>query len=152
MKSHYENLFNYNHWANDLCLQGLENAVNPPPKTLSLFSHILSAQFIWLHRILDLPTTPFPLWEEYNLRELRSMIEEGTERWLKFIDNYPNDNFGEVINYTNTKGNKYNSSVLEIITHVINHGTYHRGQIALLMRKSELNPAVTDYIVHQRNV
>lgn len=80
------------------------------------------------------------------------MVEEGTERWLKFIDNYPNDNFGEVINYTNTEGKKFSISVLEIITHVINHGTYHRGQIALLMRQLELNPAVTDYIVHQRNI
>ena len=101
---------------------------------------------------MGIPTTPFPVWEEYNLKELRSLVEEGTERWLKFIDNYPNDNFEEVINYTNTKGNKYNSCVLDIITHVINHGTYHRGQIALLMRQSELNPVVTDYIVHQRSI
>ena len=43
MKSHYKNLFNYDHWANDLCLQGLENAVSPPAKTLRLLSHIQSA-------------------------------------------------------------------------------------------------------------
>jgi uncharacterized damage-inducible protein DinB len=46
----------------------------------------------------------------------------------------------------NSKGEPYTSSVEDILTHVVFHGAYHRGQIAAKMRESGLEPAYTDYI------
>ena len=151
MRDHFTNLFEYNHWANKKCLQGFSQNEAPPAKAIELMSHVLSAQIIWFHRIKDLPTSPFPVWEVYKINELASMTEESSQRWLKFIEEYENPDFEEIVKYENTKGQQFETSVKDIMTHVINHGTYHRGQIALLMRKAELNPAITDYIVYIRN-
>lgn len=49
-----------------------------------------------------------------------------------------------------TEGVKYESTVLDILTHVVNHSTYHRGQIASLIAATGTKPAVTDYIALTR--
>ena len=48
--------------------------------------------------------------------------------------------------YVNSKGERYVSSVEDILTHVVFHGAYHRGQIAAKMREAGFDPAYTDYI------
>ncbi|MDO8549036.1 MAG: DinB family protein [Ignavibacteria bacterium] len=55
-----------------------------------------------------------------------------------------------IIKYRNTKGDEYQNRLSDIITHVINHSSYHRGQIALLVRNAGGIPAVTDYIAYRR--
>ena len=58
------------------------------------------------------------------------------------------------VEYRNSKGELWRSRVEDILTHVLFHSTYHRGQIALLMRASGMEPAYTDFIhaVRQRFV
>jgi len=48
------------------------------------------------------------------------------------------------------EGEKLANNIKDIVVHVINHSTYHRAQIALLVRQSGGEPAKTDYIVYQR--
>jgi uncharacterized damage-inducible protein DinB len=50
------------------------------------------------------------------------------------------------IEYHNSKGERWVNAVGDIFQHVMMHGTYHRGQIATLMRQAGVNPAYTDYI------
>ena len=53
---------------------------------------------------------------------------------------------GEGIGYRNTRGEYWTSTVGDILTHVVMHGTYHRGQIAAAVRDSGGAPAYTDFI------
>jgi uncharacterized damage-inducible protein DinB len=50
------------------------------------------------------------------------------------------------VTYKNTKGEPWTNSVEDILTHVIMHSAYHRGQIAADMRASGHTPAYTDFI------
>jgi uncharacterized damage-inducible protein DinB len=50
------------------------------------------------------------------------------------------------VGYTNSKGEPWTNTVEEILTHVVIHSTYHRGQIASDLRNAGLEPAYTDYI------
>lgn len=150
MKKHFTDLFKYNDWANQRMLITLEDIPEPNEKLLLLYGHIISAQIIWLNRIKDLPTSPFPLWTDYKIRELRTMTEESTSNWFSYLNQHRMDTFEEMIFYKNSAGRKYESTIREIITHVVNHSTYHRGQMALVLREMGVNPPMTDYIHYRR--
>ena len=51
-----------------------------------------------------------------------------------------------VIKYRISTGDYYETSVFDILLHVFNHGTYHRGQIAKEMKLHNIEPVNTDYI------
>ncbi|MDX1627625.1 MAG: DinB family protein [Fulvivirga sp.] len=150
MKKHFIDLIRYNDWANRRVLITLEEHEIDDQDILQLFSHVLSAQIIWLNRIKGIPTTPFPLWETYKLRELRSMTEESSRNWLNLVETHPNQTFEEMIDYKNTEGKKFENTLRKIIMHVINHSTYHRGQIATKLRGMDIEPPVTDFIAYVR--
>lgn len=150
MKKHFTDLFKFNDWANQRIIITLEEAESDDYQMLLLLSHLLSAQIVWLNRIKDLPTSPFPLWEKYKLRELRTMNDESTTNWLDLISKNRLNTFDEMIFYKNTKGKKFESTLREILTHVINHSTYHRAQVVNIMKQKQIQPPVTDYIAYRR--
>ena len=150
MKKYFRNLFKYNDWANQQLLITLENHDIKNERIIVVFGHLISAQIIWLNRIKELPTSPFPLWEHYKVRELKCMVEESSRNWLNYLDEHQLDTFEEMIFYRNSKGNQYESTIGDIITHVIAHSAYHRGQVAALMRDEGVQPPVTDFIHFRR--
>lgn len=111
-------------------------------------SHTLSALFIWLARIQDQSTEPFPLWKKYTLDELDNMASTIGQNWLSFIDT--NENFNRELVYTNYVGLPYANNVENIMIHLVNHSTYHRAQIAILLRQKGFEPVNTDFITYDR--
>lgn len=150
MKKHFRDLLKYNEWANYRVLKSIEEVGSDQQELLKLYSHILSAQTIWLNRIKDLPTSPFPVWQEYKLSELKTMTEESSDYWNDYMGHHKLETFEEMIFYTDTEGKKHENTIREIITHMVNHSTYHRGQVARAMRTKGLEPPVTDYIAYAR--
>ena len=150
MKSYFIKLYQYNEWANLRVLGALEKQAVADEKVLSLFSHLLSAQFLWLHRIKDLPPPDVQLWKTYSLAQLRTMATEGARQWNDFIAS--TENFDRILKYKNYVGDYYENNVEHIMMHLVNHGTYHRGQIALLLRQKGFEPVNTDFITYDRVV
>ncbi len=150
MKKHFMDLFKYNEWANYRVLIALEELETIDDTLLSLYSHVLTAQIVWLNRIKDLATSPFPIWEQYKLRELRSMTEESATNWFSYLNEHQYETFEEMIFYTNSRGEKHENTIREIINHVLSHSAYHRGQIAKEIRKAGVKPPDTDYIIYAR--
>ena len=150
MKKHFRDLLKYNAWANYRMLVTLEENEVKDDKMLLMYSHILSAQYIWLNRIKGLPTSPFPVWEQYKLRELRTMSEETDTNWDSYLEDYSMEAFEEMIFYTDSKGRKHENTIREIIGHMTHHASYHRGQLAIMMREHGITPPPTDYILYCR--
>lgn len=150
MKNHFRDLIKFNDWANQRILITLEEAQTDDDNLLTMFSHIISAQIIWLNRIKDLPTSPFPIWEKYKLRELRTMTMESSTNWANYIEEHQFSTFEEMIFYKNSQGKRYENTIREIITHVVNHSTYHRGQLAQSMKALGIQPPRTDFMAYAR--
>jgi len=55
-----------------------------------------------------------------------------------------------MISYINLEEERHQSSVYDIVTHLVNHSTYHRGQIIKLLQIEGLNSVSTDYIDYTR--
>jgi uncharacterized damage-inducible protein DinB len=118
-------------------------------KSEELLSHIISAQKIWLNRILGRNTVIDP-WHKLTQEDWIPQSIPITAEWINLLESFKENDFERRIEYTNTKGEKFFNTVKDIIVQVINHSTYHRAQIAQLIRQSGGEPAKTDYIVYQR--
>lgn len=150
MEQYFLKLYQYNAWANNQVMKCLINQSVADEKTLSIMSHLLAAPFIWLNRIKGLPKSEVKLWEAQDLDTLQQMAEDGAAIWLDFIQN--TKTFDRDLSYTNYVGSPFVTNVEQIMIHLVNHSSYHRGQVALRIRQIGLQPVNTDYITYDRVV
>ncbi len=148
MKEFFLKWYPYNAWANRRVIGCLERQKVVDEKILSVFGHLMAANFIWLNRIKDLPKSQYELWGAYDLVELRKMVEESDESWMDFIQS--TENFDRMMKYRNYVGDYFENNVQQIMIHLVNHGTYHRGQVAMLLRQKGFEPVNTDFITYDR--
>ena len=148
MKNHLLKLYRYNAWANRRVIGCIEQQAVSNPKILSIFGHLVSAQFIWLNRFKGLPKSTFLLWGDYSVVELKQMVEDAASAWIAFIEE--TESFERVLKYNNYVGDYYENKLEEIMVHLVNHGSYHRGQVALLLRQNGYEPINTDLITYER--
>jgi uncharacterized damage-inducible protein DinB len=147
MKSFFQDLFDYNHHMNMKILAFISDAFDIiPEKSIQLFSHILNAHHIWNCRIQS-ETPQFGVWDPQTLITMSTTNMHNYEISLKIIQEM---DINQTVVYKNTQGQEYENTIRDILFHVINHGTYHRGQIATDFRKNGLEPLATDYIFWKR--
>jgi uncharacterized damage-inducible protein DinB len=148
MKHYFLKLYQYNTWCNQRILSALKRQSVADEKILSVLGHVIAAQFLWLHRIKNLPPPDVKLWGNYSLDELETMAEKISKQWIAFIEN--TDDFNRELSYKNYTGDPFVNNVEQIMIHLVNHSSYHRGQIAMLLRQKGFDPVNTDYITYDR--
>ncbi|UPT65543.1 MAG: hypothetical protein M0D57_13455 [Sphingobacteriales bacterium JAD_PAG50586_3] len=79
---------------------------------------------------------------------MRQQAEQVHNRYIGFIAS--TDDYSAVLEYKNSRGDAWNSTYEDILTHIANHGTYHRGQIASRLKEIGVQPPTTDYIAYSR--
>jgi uncharacterized damage-inducible protein DinB len=92
-----------------------------------------------------------PVWPEFDdpnsaINECEAMADEMAHVWRNYLNELPPGGLEEKIEYRNSKGELWSSRVEDVLTHVLMHSAYHRGQIALEMRAAGMEPAYTDFI------
>ncbi|MGA6952280.1 MAG: DinB family protein [Candidatus Sulfotelmatobacter sp.] len=142
---HLRRQFVYNEWANREVLTGLKASANPLARPRQLLAHILSAERLWLERLRKQPQS-LPVWPDFTLDQCEEQIGDVARPWRNFLSQFPPVELSETVVYKNTKGEPWTSTVEDIVTHVLLHSAYHRGQIASLVRASGEQPAYTDFI------
>ncbi|MBN1302100.1 MAG: hypothetical protein JW995_12875 [Melioribacteraceae bacterium] len=150
MKSYFLELFQYNDWANEQLISVMEKYEQFPERCLQLFSHIISVQDVWFERINENHDWNIDIWDLYSIQECKVLSGQSSVNWLKFIRNTKEKDFDKLIKYKSTKGNNYESPVFEICAHVINHSTYHRGQVNQLLAQNGIEVPGTDFIFYTR--
>jgi uncharacterized damage-inducible protein DinB len=148
MKEYFVRIYKYNLWANQKISACLIKQDIHDEKILSIFGHLVSAQFIWLNRFKGLPKSKYLLWGSYSLEEIKEMVDEAAVLWNDFINEH--DNYDRILKYENYVGNYYENALSDIMIHLVNHGSYHRGQLALLIRQKGFEPVNTDMITWVR--
>jgi uncharacterized damage-inducible protein DinB len=148
MKKYFLKLYHYNVWSNTRVLNCLKRQQIDDEKILSLMGHILAAKFLWLHRIKGLPPPDVKLWGTYTLDQLVVMGEEAGKKWIDFVES--TDDFDRELTYTNYLNDPYTNNVETIMIHLVNHSSYHRAQIAMLLRQKGFEPVNTDFITYDR--
>jgi len=146
-------MFAYDYWANRECLAAMRAAGSVSPDTVGRMAHILSAQKLWLERILK-QRQSMPVWPVSTIEHCVALADEMSSAWRSYLMQFttqlgtqlPPASLDDQVEYRNSKGEPWSSRVEEVLTHVLFHSAYHRGQIALQMRASGMEPAYTDFI------
>jgi uncharacterized damage-inducible protein DinB len=141
--------FAYDEWANREVLTAIRTAGGANPsanhRPLQLMSHILAAERVWLERLKHQPQS-VPVWPEPDLAQCEAQAAELGSLWLEFLDLITAGDVSQSITYKNSKGEEWKSTIVDVLTHVVLHSAYHRGQIASHMRANGQTPAYTDFI------
>jgi uncharacterized damage-inducible protein DinB len=141
---HFRRQFEYEFWANAEVLRVLAGLSDLPAST-RLLAHIVAAQHLWLARLLNIPPR-LAVWPDLTLAECATELREGEMAWRSYLDRLSDGDLSGYRSYTNSKGEAWENSVADLLTHVGLHSSYHRGQIALEIRRSGSDPAYTDYV------
>jgi uncharacterized damage-inducible protein DinB len=142
---HIRSLFSYDDWANREVLRSLQALDAPPARSISLLAHIVSAERLWRERLLVQEQT-LPVWPQFTLEQCKVEIDQLPGLWKNYLTSLGEAGLSGSITYKNTKGESFTSRKQDILTHVVMHSVYHRGQIAADMRAAGFNPAYTDFI------
>ena len=148
MKKYFLKLYQYNVWATHRVLACLQRQNVEDEKIFSLMGHVLAAQFLWLHRIKGLPAPDVKLWDTYSMAQLVSMADRAGQEWIKFVES--TDDFNIELTYRNYTNDPYTNNVEMIMIHLVNHSSYHRAQVAMLLRQKGFEPINTDFITYDR--
>jgi uncharacterized damage-inducible protein DinB len=151
-KQDIEYLYEYNRWANARVLDAVSK-LTPEQFARDLQSshrsvrdtlaHILAAEWIWLERWKGvspgalLTPADFPTVE--SLRTRWAVVKGD---YAEFINGATDESLATVIAYTNTSGEEWAYPLGQMLQHVMNHSSYHRGQVATMLRQlgAEANP------------
>ena len=145
MLVHLKRLFAYDAWANQEVLDNLKSiSGTSPPKALKLHGHILGVEALWLERLQQRKTGL--VWPDLTLEQCQKQADVLIADWRFFLSEMKESGLDSGISYTNSKGEKFTSTVEDILHHVAVHSVYHRGQIAAEVRAAGYTPAYTDFI------
>ena len=145
--AHHHRMFAWDDWANREALASLRacGAGNAPAKSVRWLAHVLAAERLWWARIAQ-DKEPVPVWPEWDLDECAERIDDMARRWAERLRALDAGGLAAPVAYVNSKGESFASTLGDVLTHVIAHSAYHRGQIAADVRAAGFTPATTDFI------
>jgi uncharacterized damage-inducible protein DinB len=142
---HLRRQFGYDEWANREVLAGLRASARPLAQPLRLLAHIVSAERLWLERIQS-QSQSLPVWPDFTSDQCEAQIHQLAQLSREFLSQISPADLAEEVTYKNSKGEPWTSTVEDILTHILLHSAYHRGQIASHVRAGGEVPAYTDFI------
>ena len=147
MKVFFNELFDYNFYCNKKIIDQSIELEKVPENSQKLFSHILNAHHIWNCRILGKPSE-YEVWQMHPVKDWADIHYENQRSSFEITTNA--DGFDKRIDYENSEGRLFTNTLQDMLFHIINHSTNHRGQIAVDFRKNKLEPVVLDYVFYKR--
>lgn len=136
--------------ASELLLKNLGGSF---PSIHDTLVHLYRADSVWLDRLHDRPTDKL---EKYTapgcMFELRDAWTQVQEDMIDRARQLTEPAWERVLSYRTQAGLPYNSPVWQVIMHVVNHGTYHRGQITNMLRQLDMKPVNLDLIRFYRDL
>ena len=133
-------------WADGKLLSSVANDVD----VFSILNHIYRGEVTWLRRVQgEAGAKISDVASAGDLRELRELWPEVHRQWVEW--GREQMDWELPVPHEDSRGNWYEMPVWQIVMHVVNHGSYHRGQAILLLRKAGVNPPSTDLIAFYRN-
>lgn len=147
MKTLIADLLEYNQQANQMIIRSFVEDGFRVEEGVRLFSHLINAHHTWLARMRE-RTPMFDIWEIHVVNSFLQVDQKNHETSHQLLDTLPD--LEASISYSNSQGRNYQNSYRDIFMHIINHSTYHRGQLARMIREEGFVPPNTDYIFYRR--
>jgi len=153
-------LYEFNAWADRRTLESCA-VLTPEQFTQDMKSsfhsvrdtlvHILGAEWIWLERWDGRSPTALPWAPNFtDYESVRARWQEVERDLRQFVGELTQADLDRVLERRTMAGGVYTQPLWEMMQHVVNHGSYHRGQVATMLRQLGAQPAVEDLILFYR--
>lgn len=144
-------MMDHMYWADGRILDALEESKTKDKDLLKLARHIAVAERVWLTRLQGKSSVQYSLWEEAeDLTAIRAMFEENAVQYREYIEGLEESTLDEMVDYANQSGVPFRTLARDILSQVLLHGQYHRGQINRALRLEASEPVQVDYITFAR--
>ena len=153
-------LFAFNAWANHR-VRGAVEALTIEQFTKPLgasfgsvrdtLAHICGVEWLWLERLQGRSPGSLPETKQYaDLASLRAIWTDTEKHWLEYVSRLDQSELDEQVDYKTLSFGASRDPRWQIMQHVVNHGTYHRGQVAAMLRQLGAKGVATDLIAFYR--
>jgi len=116
---------------------------------LGTLVHTFAADRIWYARVTGTTPAKFIDESDYHLPVLQTEWPALQQRWIEYLETA---DMGTVITYQDMKGNSHQSPLWQIVLHVVNHGSHHRGMVTAMLRAMGHTPPPLDEIAYFRQL
>jgi uncharacterized damage-inducible protein DinB len=148
LRAHLQQLFAHQRWADEQTFASLQQ-----PETTDVvrnrFMHIVAAEHVWLQRLRGEPAK-VAVWPEFTTDGCRQLMAQNHRAFDALLQAADDAALARLVPYQDSAGQSFRDSAADILLHVALHGSWHRGQIAVLLRQAGAQPAPTDYIAFVR--
>jgi len=148
-------MLRFHHWAEDLVFNGVASLTTAELDApwggsfgtgRALLAHIVGAERLWCDRWNGNSSRPtYPA--THSGADFRDEWTRVRSEQLRFFEALTQDDLSRTLNYVNLRGDAKSFPLDDILIHVVNHGTYHRGQMTQLLRDRGRDVPGTDFIV-----
>jgi uncharacterized damage-inducible protein DinB len=153
-------LFAFNRWANArvrALIATFDEAAyrrdlkSSHPSIRETWLHILSSEWVWLSRWRGSSPSAMPAeWQAYDRQQISDEWQALESAQLAFLNELSDAGLERIVDYINFAGQKFSQPLWHLMRHMVNHSTYHRGQITTMTRQLGLQPVSTDLVLYFR--
>jgi uncharacterized damage-inducible protein DinB len=155
-----QTLFAYNAWANQRTLAACRE-MNPEQFTREisgsfhslrdLLVHLAGVEWLYLERWHGRSPTALPWSGSFvTLASVEELWQKVERELLSRVAALTTEALAEPLPFRNTQGNVFSQSLCQVLQHLVNHSTYHRGQVAAALRQLGGRAQATDLIAFYR--
>jgi uncharacterized damage-inducible protein DinB len=157
MRDEISSLYAYNKWADGRVLEALRALDEEQytrelgggwPSVRQTFVHVAGATWAWSERIGGRDRTVLHTVEEVpKLDDAAALLKEAHGRFDRILFASTWERMNEPFAWKNLKGEEKRAPFWVILRHVVNHESYHRGQISSMLRRLGARPLATDLVL-----
>jgi uncharacterized damage-inducible protein DinB len=153
-------LYDYNRWANRRMLDAVERLSEEQyrreipssfPSVEKTLMHMVGAEWAWLQRWHGELPTALPDFGLHDLAQLRAKWKEIEQERNAYFASLDDEGLRRIVSTRTFAGVPIETPLWQMLRHVVNHASYHRGQITTLLRQLGAETVATDMILYFRD-
>jgi len=156
----FRTLYDFNAWANNRTLEAcgalapeqfLRNMGSSFGSVRDTLAHIYGAEFVWFERWHERNPGGLPQASDFpDLETVRQRLTEMDRNLIDFVASLTAQDLQRRVQFKTMAGLEVNQQLAPCLQHVVNHGSYHRGQVTTLLRQLGAKAVSTDLIYYYR--
>ena len=147
-KQYFKEIAEYNLWANTIVCGWLEQITDEQwnREIVSSFNtiqktvlHVISAENAWVQRFKKEPVIWLQSTYTGSKEQHIKLWKETSEEFKSIVDAFDENNLNTNLDFKRLNGDPYSMPYYQLFAHVVNHATYHRGQLVTMLRQAGFN-------------
>jgi uncharacterized damage-inducible protein DinB len=154
MHHHFIKQFEFENWSNGTVLTALGSLKEKDDRAMLLFSHLLSSHSMWLSRVNKTDFT-CTLFQQRTLDECAQLMKENLQGWKNYLADKSVADLEKNIEFMaawEINPTKRKMKIEDALIHIINHSSYHRGQIIANIKGKVDELPLSTYIIYASQI